>query len=133
MSWPTNIELLYYSFHIMAGLGTLFIALMAIGVLQDRRGKLTGNRGLLWVLMFAFPFPYIANTVGWMTAELGRQPWLIHGLMRTKAGSSATVHSGSAVFTLMGFCGIYFVLGLLFFFMMGREVSHGPNDANAAH
>jgi cytochrome bd ubiquinol oxidase subunit I len=129
--WPTNIELLYYSFHIMAGLGTLFIALMAIGVLQDRRGKLTGNRGLLWVLMFAFPFPYIANTVGWMTAELGRQPWLIHGLMRTSAGSSATVHSGSAVFTLMGFCGIYFVLGLLFVFLMGREVSHGPRDAHA--
>ncbi|MEA2698341.1 MAG: cytochrome bd ubiquinol oxidase subunit [Myxococcales bacterium] len=131
--WPTSIELLFYSFHIMAGLGTLFIALMALAVLQDRRGKLPGNRGLLWTLMLAFPFPYIATTMGWMTAELGRQPWLVWGLMRTRDGSSATVHSGSAAFTLIGFCGLYFVLGLLFVFLVGREVSHGPRGAHDVH
>jgi cytochrome d ubiquinol oxidase subunit I len=130
--WPTNIELLYYSFHIMAGLGTIFIALMGLGVLQDRRGRLPGNRGLLWVLMLAFPFPYIATTMGWMTAELGRQPWLIYGLMRTSAGSSATVHAGAAAFTMIGFCGVYFVLGLLFVFLVGREVHHGPLGPHTA-
>jgi len=126
--WPGNIELLYYSFHIMAGLGTLFIALMALGALQDRRGRLLQQRGLLWVLMLAFPFPYIATTFGWMVAELGRQPWLVYGLIRTAQGASPTVHAGSAAFTLIGFCGIYFVLGLLFVFLIGREVGHGPSS-----
>ena len=76
--------------------------------------------------MLAFPLPYIANTVGWMTAELGRQPWLIYGLFRTAQGSSPTVHSGMVLFTLMGFCGLYLVLGLLFLFLIGREIAHGP-------
>ncbi|HJV21290.1 MAG TPA: cytochrome ubiquinol oxidase subunit I [Holophagaceae bacterium] len=124
--WPGNIELLYYSFHIMAGLGTLFIGLMGLAALQDRRGKLVSQRGLLWLLMLAFPFPYIATTFGWMVAELGRQPWLVYGLMRTVHGASPTVHAGTAAFTLIGFCGIYFVLGLLFVFLIGRELSHGP-------
>ena len=72
-AWPDNIELLYYSFHIMITLGTLFIALMGLATLQNWRGRLESNRLLLWVLMLAFPYPYIANTLGWMTAELGRQ------------------------------------------------------------
>jgi cytochrome d ubiquinol oxidase subunit I len=125
-AWPTNIELLYYAFHIMAGLGTLMIALMALAVVWDRRGKLADSKPLRWALMLAFPFPYIATTAGWMTTELGRQPWLIHGLFRTAQGASANVHTGAAAFTLIGFCGIYFVLGLLFLYLVGREVAHGP-------
>ena len=69
--WPTNIELLYYAFHIMAGLGTLFILLMAAANVQRWRGRLERSRGLLWVLMLAFPFPYIATTAGWVTASWG--------------------------------------------------------------
>ena len=81
---------------------------------------------MLWILMLAFPFPYIANTAGWMTAELGRQPWLVYGLMRTSQGASPTVHSGTVLFTLIGFAGLYFVLGMLFLFLIGREIAHGP-------
>ena len=81
--WPTNIALLYYAFHIMAGLGTLFILLMTITNIQRWRGRLETSRGLLWALMLAFPFPYIATSAGWMTTELGRQPWLIYNLFRT--------------------------------------------------
>jgi cytochrome d ubiquinol oxidase subunit I len=125
-NWPTNIELLYYSFHVMAGLGTLFIALMGLSAFLDWRGKLTGTRPLLWCLMLAFPFPYIANTAGWMTAELGRQPWLVYGLFRTTQGTSQSVSSGNVLFTLIGFTGLYFVLGLLFLYLVGREVAHGP-------
>lgn len=130
--WPTNLELLYYAFHIMAGLGTLMIALMALGALQDWRGKLEGSAALRWALMLAFPFPYIANTAGWLTTELGRQPWLVYGLFRTSQGASATVHSGSALFTLIGFCGLYFVLGILYLYLVGREVAHGPSASHAA-
>ena len=127
--WPDNIELLYYSFHIMITLGTLFILLMFYASVQHWRGRLESSTWLLWVLMLAFPFPYIANTVGWTTAELGRQPWLIYGLFRTGDGFSKVVSSGDTIFTLIGFVGLYFVLGLLFLALVGREISHGPGDA----
>ena len=118
----------------MAGLGTLLILTMAVATLLEWRGSLTTSRPMLWVLMLAFPFPYIATTAGWMTAELGRQPWIVYGLMRTVDGASPTVHSGTTLFTLLGFCGLYFVLGVLFLFLIGREISHGPDplDAHAA-
>jgi cytochrome bd ubiquinol oxidase subunit I len=125
-SWPDNVELLYYSFHLMITLGTLFIMLMAYANFQNWRGRLESCSGLLWVLMLAFPFPYIANTLGWMTAELGRQPWLIYGLFHTSDGYSKVVSGGNVVFTIIGFVGLYFVLGLLFLYLVGREISHGP-------
>jgi cytochrome d ubiquinol oxidase subunit I len=127
--WPDNIELLYYAFHVMSGLGTLFILTMGVAAILEFRGGLTRRRGMLWVLMLAFPFPYIATTAGWMTAELGRQPWLVYGLLRTSEGSSPNVHSGTALYTLIGFAGLYFVLGLLFLFLISREIANGPLDA----
>ena len=113
----------------MAGLGTLFIGVMALAFLLQWRDVLLHARPMLWVLMLAFPFPYIATTAGWMTAELGRQPWIVYGLMRTSDGASRTVESGTVLFTLIGFAGLYFVLGVLFLFLIGREIAHGP----AAH
>jgi hypothetical protein len=110
----------------MAGLGTLMIALMAFAALALARRRLERSRRLLWALLLAFPFPYIATTAGWMTTELGRQPWLVYGLMRTAEGASPMVHSGAVLFTLIGFCGLYFVLGVLFLFLIGREIVHGP-------
>jgi cytochrome d ubiquinol oxidase subunit I len=132
-AWPPNIELLYYSFHVMAGLGTLFIGLLALANLQRIRGRLESSKALLWLLMLAFPFPFIANTAGWMTAELGRQPWLVYGLFRTSEGYSKAVGSGAAIFTLVGFAGLYFLLGLMYLFMVGREVLHGAAGPEAAH
>ena len=125
--WPDNIELLYYSFHLMITLGTLFILLMMVANFQGWRGRLQSSTWLLWVLMLAFPFPYIANTLGWMTAELGRQPWLIYGLFHTRDGYSKVVSNGDTIFTLIGFTGLYFVLGLLFLYLTGREIAHGPD------
>jgi cytochrome d ubiquinol oxidase subunit I len=124
--WPDNIELLYYAFHVMAGLGTIFIGLMAIAAVLSWRGALATTRPVLWLLMLAFPFPYIANTAGWMTAELGRQPWIIYGILRTRDAASPAVHSGTVLFTLIGFTGIYLVLGLLFLFLVLRELEQGP-------
>ena len=126
--WPDNIELLYYSFHLMITLGSIFIVLMAYAAFQNWRGKLQSSNWLLWVLMLAFPFPYIANTLGWMTAELGRQPWLIYGLFQTRDGYSKVVSNGNTIFTLIGFTGLYFVLGLLFLYLVGREIAHGPDE-----
>ena len=127
--WPDNIELLYYSFHLMITLGTIFILLMAYASFQAWRNRLKSTTWLLWVLMLAFPFPYIANTLGWMTAELGRQPWLIYGVFPTREGYSKVVSNGNTIFTLIGFVGLYFVLGLLFLFLEGREIGRGPDEA----
>ena len=126
--WPDNIELLYYSFHLMITLGAIFMVLMAYASFQNWRGRLESSTWLLWVLMLAFPFPYIANTLGWMTAELGRQPWLVYGVFQTRDGYSKVVSSGNTIFTLIGFIGLYFVLGLLFVFLEGREIGRGPDE-----
>ena len=91
----------------MVGLGTIFIAILLLAALQLWRGRLYTCARMLWILMLSVPFPYIANTAGWMTAELGRQPWLIYGLMRTAHGISPQVSAGNAWFTLIGFMGMY--------------------------
>jgi cytochrome bd ubiquinol oxidase subunit I len=125
-NWPSNIPLLYYSYHIMVGLGTMFIAVMAIAAFLLWRKKLFHARPMLWVLMLCLPFPYIANTAGWITAEVGRQPWLVYGLMRTSEGYSRNVSAGNGMFTLIGFMGMYTVLSILFLFLLRREIEHGP-------
>ena len=130
--WPTNIPLLYFAYHIMAGLGTLFVLVMAIAAVLLWRGRLLDNRWMLWTLMLAVPFPYVANTAGWMTAEIGRQPWLVYGLMRTTEGSSRYVHAGNGLFTLLGFMGLYAVLAIIFLFLVGREIGHGPAGSNGS-
>jgi cytochrome d ubiquinol oxidase subunit I len=124
--WPDQIPLLYYSYHVMVGLGTIFIAVMLVAALLLWRGTLYDSRWMLWTLMLCVPLPYIANTAGWMTAELGRQPWLIYGLMRTAQGISPRVAAGNAWFTLIGFMGLYTVLGILWLFLFYREIELGP-------
>ncbi len=129
--WPDNIPLLYYAYHIMVGLGTIFIAVMAVSVLQLWRGKLYTSRWNLWLLMMLLPFPYIATTAGWITAEIGRQPWVIYGLMRTADGASMNVSAGNALFTLIGFLGMYALLSILFLFLVGERIAQGPGPLTA--
>jgi cytochrome d ubiquinol oxidase subunit I len=130
--WPTALPLLFYSYHIMAGLGTWFVLLMVVAAFLMWRGRLHSSRWALWALLLSFPLPYIANTAGWMTAELGRQPWLIYGLMRTSEGYSNTVSAGNGLFTLLGFMGLYALLGLLFTVLIYREISTGPEVKETA-
>jgi cytochrome bd ubiquinol oxidase subunit I len=125
-NWPDNIPLLYYSYHVMVGLGTIFIAITVVAAFLLWRGKLFESRWMLWILMLATPFPFIANTAGWLTTELGRQPWIAYGLLRTEEGVSPLVSSGNVLFTLIGFAGMYLIMGLLYFVLMVREVAHGP-------
>jgi cytochrome d ubiquinol oxidase subunit I len=124
--WPTALPLLFYAYHIMAGLGTWFVLLMTVAGFLLWRNRLFSARWALWALLLSFPLPYIANTAGWMTAELGRQPWLIYGLMRTSEGYSNMVSASNGLFTLLGFMGLYALLGLLFTVLIYREISNGP-------
>lgn len=124
--WPGALPLLFYSYHIMAGLGTYFVALMAVAAFLLWRGTVYTTRWVLWPLMLSFPLPYIANTAGWMTAELGRQPWLVYGLLRTSEGYSKHVGAGSSLFTLLGFLGMYTVLSILWIVMVYTAIQKGP-------
>jgi cytochrome d ubiquinol oxidase subunit I len=123
---PSNIPALYYSYHIMVGLGTIFIAIMALAVFLLWKRKLYSFKPLLWSILFLVPFPYIANITGWYTAELGRQPYLVYGLLKTSEGISPNVSSGNTLFTLLGFVALYMLLGLLFLILVGKTIYQGP-------
>ena len=125
--WPTTLPLLYYSYHIMAGLGTYFVLLMVIAALLLWRGKLYSSGWILWPILLSFPLPYIANTAGWMTAEIGRQPWIVYGLMRTAEGYSKYVSAGNSLFTLLGFMGMYSLLSVLWIVLVYRIIESGPD------
>jgi cytochrome bd ubiquinol oxidase subunit I len=128
---PDNVELLYYSYHVMVGLGTILTAIALAALLFLWRRRIERARWLLWILMLAWPFPYIATTAGWMTAELGRQPWLVYGLQRTADGTSAKVSGGSVAFSTLGWMGLYLVVGVAFFALVAKQLARGPADQEA--
>jgi cytochrome d ubiquinol oxidase subunit I len=126
--WPDSVPLVYYAYHIMVGLGTILLLIAALAALLLWRGRLFATRAMLWVLMLAFPFTYIANIAGWTVAETGRQPWVIFNVMRTSAGASpeASVSAGASLFTLLGFAGLYTLIGILYVVLILRIVARGP-------
>ncbi len=126
---PDNVELLYYSYHVMVGLGTILFVIAAVALLLLWRGRLERTRPMLWILMLTWPFPYIATTAGWMTAELGRQPWVVYGMQRTVDGTSPKVSGGAVAFSTIGWMGLYLVVGVTFLALVARELSRGPGDA----
>jgi cytochrome d ubiquinol oxidase subunit I len=130
--WPSSVPLVYYAYHIMVGLGTVLLVIAGIGVVMLGRGRIYASKAMLWALILAFPFTYVANIAGWVTAEAGRQPWVIFGLLRTSAGASpvSAVPSGVAIFTLIGFLGLYVAIGLLFPMLMVRIIGRGPDEAD---
>ena len=127
--WPSTLPLLFYSYHIMVGLGTWFIALMGIAALLLWRDRLFTARWIMWPILLSWPLPYIATTAGWMTTEIGRQPWLVYGLIRTSQGSSPHVGAGNSLFTLLGFLGMYTLLSLLWIIIVYTHIQDGPLKA----
>src|SRR4051794_15386873 len=128
--WPDSVPLVYYAYHIMVGLGTILLLIAGLAVLLLWRGRLYTSRPMLWTLMLAFPFTMLANIAGWATAETARQPWLVFGLQRTAAGASPAeaVPAGTGIFTLLGFAGLYLLVGLLYVLLITRIVAQGPED-----
>ena len=126
--WPDSVPLVYYAYHIMVGLGTILLLIALLGVFLLWRGRLFTSKPMLWALMLAFPFTYIANIAGWVTAETGRQPWIVYGLLRTKdaASPAESVPAGTGLFTLLGFAGLYLLVGIVFLMLIVRIVNQGP-------
>ncbi len=127
--WPP-VDVTYYAYHVMVGLGTIFCGVAVLAAFLLWRKRLYETPAVLWLLMLTMPFPYIANEAGWVTTEVGRQPWIVYGLMKTAQASSPTVVSGEVIFTLIGFAGMYFMLGVLFLYLTLREIAIGPSLQN---
>lgn len=129
--WPDHVPLLYYAYHIMVGLGTMFIGVLGLAAFALWRGALERWPVVLWSLLLFMPLPFVANTAGWMTTELGRQPWVVHGLLHTTDASSASVSSGNVLMTLLGFAGLYTLFSLLCTLLVARIILGGPAQAGA--
>jgi cytochrome bd ubiquinol oxidase subunit I len=127
--WPDSVPLVYYSYHIMVGLGTILFLVALLAAFLLWRGRLFTSTPMLWALMLAFPFTFIANIAGWTVAETGRQPWVVFDVMRTNEGASpaSAVPAGTGIFTLLGFAGLYLLIGLLYVLLIVRIVARGPN------
>ncbi len=124
------VEASFLFFHGMVGVGFTMIAIAALGFLYFRHGSLHERRWLLWILVFSVLGPQIANQLGWFAAEVGRQPWIVYGLMRTPAGLSAVVAKSAVLSSLILFTFIYFLLFAVFIYLLNDKIQHGPDDAD---
>ena len=117
-------------FHGMVAIGFTLIAIAALGFLYFRKGTLHERRWLLWILVFSVLGPEIANQLGWFAAEVGRQPWLVYGVLRTPEGLSAVVKANVVLTSLILFTFIYFLLFAVFIYLLNDKIQHGPDDAD---
>jgi len=90
--------------------------------------KLFEKRWLMWVFVWAVLLPQIANQTGWFAAEMGRQPWVVYGLLRTSDALSKTVTANQIVFSLIMFFVVYILLFVLFLYLLNKKIQHGPVD-----
>jgi len=117
-------------FHLMVAVGFVMIAIAALGFLYFWRGSLFEKRWLLWVLVFSVLGPQIANQAGWFAAELGRQPWIVQGLLRTSEGLSAVVKANTVLASIVLFGAVYLLLFAVFLYLLNDKIQHGPDDAD---
>ena len=124
------VQPVFQFFHIMVGIGFALAGLAVLAAFLCWRGKLFQQRWLLWVLVFSVLEPQIANQAGWFTAEMGRQPWIVHGLLRTSEGLSAKVQSEAVLTSLILFTLIYALLFAVFVYLLNDKIQHGPDAAD---
>ncbi len=120
----------FVSYHNMVALGMLFILLTVLGTVQLYRKKIWESKKLLRIFTWAIPFPLIACQLGWISAEVGRQPWIVYNVFRTKDAVSSSVSSGDLIFSIILFALIYLLLGSIYIFLLIKEIKHGPEALN---
>jgi len=123
---PVNI--VFQSYHFMVAIGVFLIGVALLGAFLWWRGKLFDHKWLLWVFVFAVLGPQIANQIGWITAEVGRQPWIVYGLLRTSDALSRVVTAEQITFSLILFGIIYLFLFILFIYLLNEKIKHGPEE-----
>jgi cytochrome d ubiquinol oxidase subunit I len=127
---PRQVNAVFQFYHIMVAIGMILIGLSLLGAWMWRRGKLFEKRWLLQVFVWAVLLPQIANQTGWFAAEMGRQPWVVYGLLRTSDAFSRTVTANQILFSLVMFTLVYMVLLVLFLYLLTRKIQHGPEDGS---
>jgi cytochrome d ubiquinol oxidase subunit I len=122
---PVNI--VFQTYHLMVAIGFGLILISLLGVFFWWKGTLFEQRWLLWIFVFSVLGPQIANQVGWIVAEVGRQPWIVYGLLKTSEGLSKAVVAGQVMFSLILFIVIYLFLFVLFLYLLNEKIQHGPD------
>ena len=134
--WP-NVLWVFQSYHVMIYCWGIMMFLAILGIIFWPKNRLENKRWFLWLLVFSVFLPYVANIAGWFTAELGRQPWIVQGILRTADAASRVVSSADIITSLIMFLCIYGMLISLFFFLLNRKIKHGPvsisNEPDDAH
>lgn len=125
---PSQINAVFQFYHIMIAIGMLLIGLTLYASFLWWRGKLFETKWLLWIFSFSVILPQIANQVGWFAAEMGRQPWVVYGHLRTSEAFSQEVSANQIVFSLVMFTVVYALLFVLFIYMVNKKIKHGPYD-----
>ncbi len=125
---PSQINAVFQFYHIMVAIGMALIFLTLFASFLWWRGKLFDKKWLLWIFVFAVFLPQIANQVGWFAAEMGRQPWVVYGLLRTNEAFSQAVSDNQIMFSLILFFLVYALLFALFIYLMHKKIKHGPYE-----
>jgi len=118
----------YLSFRAMVGLGTYFILASLVAVFLSYRKNLEDYRWFLAILLFSIPLPYIANQLGWIVAEMGRQPWIVYGVLKTAAGVSKNISAAQVWVSLLGFTALYSCLGIIDIYLLTKYAKKGPDN-----
>ena len=126
---PVNI--VFQSYHLMVAIGFTIIGISLLGIFFWWRGTLFKQKWLMWIFVFSVVLPQIANQIGWITAEVGRQPWIVYGLLRTSEGLSKVVEAGQVWFSLILFTLVYIGLLILFIYLLNEKIQHGPEDVDS--
>ncbi len=125
---PSQINAVFQFYHIMISIGMFLIALSFYACFLWWKGKLFETKWLLWIFSFSVLLPQIANQAGWFAAEMGRQPWIVYGYLRTSEGFSQEVSANQIVFSLILFLVVYSLLFLLFLYSLNKKIKHGPYE-----
>jgi len=125
---PVNI--VFQAYHLMVAIGFSLIAISLLGVFFWWRGTLFDKKWILWIFVISVLGPQIANQVGWITAEVGRQPWIVYGILKTSEGLSKAVEAGQVLFSLIMFTIIYIFLFILFIYLLNDKIKHGPEEVD---
>ncbi len=124
------VNTVFQAYHLMVAIGFTLIGISLLGLFFWWRGTLFDKKWMLWIFVFSVLGPQIANQVGWITAEVGRQPWIVYGILRTSEGLSKAVEAGQIWFSLIMFTIIYLFLFILFIYLLNEKIQHGPEGVD---
>lgn len=128
--WP-NVKIVFQTYHGMIFMWGLMVIGVILGLIAWKRKKISESKWTLRYLVISVLFPEIANQLGWDSAEIGRQPWSVHGLLLTKDGLSPNINAAQVIFSLVLFSLIYLLIFIMFIYLLDRKIKEGPDFGEA--